>query len=86
MSRDVIVYEKLPEHEDDPFITFTPSQGVSPDIGASSEAFTKAPIIDTNQSSPSSAPLPTTESVVTPKPTVPPTPPVETHIIPSSPL
>ena len=30
-SRDVIVYEKLPEHEDEPIITIAPSEGVSQD-------------------------------------------------------
>ena len=32
-SRDVIVYEKLPEHEDEPIATSAPSEGVSQDQG-----------------------------------------------------
>ena len=35
-SRDVIVYEKLPEHEDEPIVTSAPSEGVSQDQGTSS--------------------------------------------------
>lgn len=44
-SRDVIVYKKLPEHEDDPIITSAPSKGVTQDKSASSEGFTKAPVV-----------------------------------------
>ena len=40
-SRDVIVYEKLPEHEDELIITITPSEGVSQDQNALSKGSTE---------------------------------------------
>jgi len=42
-SRDVIVYEKLPEHEEEPIITSASGEGVTQDESTSSEGFTKAP-------------------------------------------
>ena len=44
-SRDVIVYEKLPEHDDDPIVTSAQSEGVTQDKSALSEGFTKAPAV-----------------------------------------
>lgn len=44
-SRDVIVYEKLPEHENDPIITSASSEGVIMDKSASSEGSVKAPAV-----------------------------------------
>ena len=40
-SRDVIIYEKLPEHEDEPIATSAPSEGVSQDQGTSSVGATE---------------------------------------------
>jgi hypothetical protein len=57
-SRDVVVYEKLPEHEEEPIITSASGEGVTQDESASSEGFTKAPaIIETSQ--PPAEPPPT---------------------------
>ena len=82
-SRDVIVYEKIPEHEDDPIITSTPSEGVSPYNGAPSEGNIKpsTPITEKPASAPACEPSP--EPTPEPQPT-PPLPTV-TPVITSNP-
>ena len=65
-SRDVIVYKKLPEHEDEPIIIITPSEGVSQDQNASSEGSTE-PTNDILASN--SKAIPEQELPTTPKPT-----------------
>ena len=65
-SRDVIVYEKLPEHKDKPIITIAPSKGVSQDQNALSKGSTE-PTNDISASN--SKAILEQELVTTPKPT-----------------
>ena len=73
-SQDIIVYVKIPEHEDDPIITSAPSEGVSLDNGAPSEGNIKpsTPITEKPASAPACEPTsePTPEPQPTPLPTV----------------
>ena len=65
-SRDVIVYEKLPEHEDEPIATSTPSEGVSQDQGTSSIGATEP---TANKSATNPQADPELEKHTIPKPT-----------------
>lgn len=62
------MYEKLPEHEDEPITTVAPSEGVSHDHGASSEGFTKAPAPVIEEPTPATVPVLVTEPTVTETP------------------
>ena len=48
-SRDVIVYEKLPEHEIEPVITSTQGEGVTQDESASKKGITNTPTVIESQ-------------------------------------
>jgi len=61
-SRDVIVYEKIPEHDEEPVITSTSGEGVTQDKSASSEGFTKAPAIVEESRQPDKPPPTTLET------------------------
>ena len=65
-SRDVIVYEKLPEHEDEPIATSAPSEGVSQDQGTSSVGATEP---TANESATNPQADPELEKHTIPKPT-----------------
>ena len=65
-SRDVIVYEKLPEHEDEPIATSTPSEGVSQDQGTLSVGATEP---TANESATNLQADPELEKHTIPKPT-----------------
>ena len=69
-SWDIIVYEKILEHEDDLIITSTPSEGVSLDNGTPSEGNIKpsTPIMEKLASAPVQEPTP--ELQPTPLPTI----------------
>ena len=62
------MYEKLPEHEDEPITTITPNEGVSHDRGTLSEGFTKAPAPVIEEPTPATVPVLVTEPTVTKTP------------------
>jgi len=55
-SRDVIVYEKLPEHEIEPVITSTQGEGVTQDVSASNEGITNIPTVIESEQPPAEPP------------------------------
>ena len=68
-SRDVIVYEKLPKHEDEPIATSTPSEGVSQDQGTLSVGATE-PTANKSATNPQADPELEKHTIPKPIPTV----------------
>jgi hypothetical protein len=82
-SRDVIVYEKIPEHDEEPVITSASSEGVTQDESASSKGFTKAPTI-IEESRPPAEPPPTIPEIPSIAPeTLTPTQPTPMQTVPA---